>query len=97
MYNSRAGTCDVQKIEFREAVRMDDEKRFRTAIAQLFRDQQRQILQLRKELDKLKKFVGAPEDLESLVTLAEDEHKWEQIEATIKLLEHGKDPDARDA
>ena len=74
---------------------MDDEKRIRFAIAQLFRDQQRQILQLRKELVSLKKLVGLPEDLESAVTVAEDEHKLEQIEATIELLEYGKDPDGR--
>jgi len=65
------------------------------AIAKLFRAQQEQILNLRRELAALRKFVGEDSGsahLESLVTLAEDEHKWEQVDAAIKLLELGKDP-----
>jgi hypothetical protein len=65
------------------------------AIAKLFRAQQKQILQIRSELAALQRCIGE-ENLETVVTLAEDEHSYEQMDAQIKLLEYGKDLNAKD-
>jgi hypothetical protein len=60
------------------------------AIAKLFRAQQDEIRELWKEVRK-------PDDLETIMADAELEHRLEQIDAQIELLEHGKDWSVEDA